>query len=83
MSILARIQRVEDRVVSLFVDLAERFGRVTPGGVVIDVPLTHDVIGRLVGSRRPTVTLALQGLAAEGVLRKRDDDRWEMAQSAM
>jgi CRP/FNR family cyclic AMP-dependent transcriptional regulator len=68
--------RVEDRVVALFGDLAERFGRMTGDGVVIDVRLTHEIIGRLVGSRRPTVTLALQGLDSAGVLRRLEGDRW-------
>lgn len=74
--------RVEDRVVALFVDLAERFGRVTPDGVTIDLSLTHELIGQLVGSRRPTVSLALQVLAAEGVLSRRSE-RWELAHGVM
>jgi CRP/FNR family transcriptional regulator, cyclic AMP receptor protein len=44
--------RVQERVVALFADLAERFGRVTAEGIVVDVRLTHELVGRLVGSRR-------------------------------
>ncbi len=73
--------RVEDRVIALFADLAERFGRVTADGILVDVPLTHDIIGGLVGSRRPTVTLALQTLASEGALERLDGNRWKLARA--
>lgn len=75
---MLHLPRVEDRVVALFSDLAERFGRVTLDGVVIDLRLTHRVIGRLVGSRRPTVTLAMQTLESDGVLTRGDGDRWTL-----
>lgn len=73
--------RVEDRVLVLFADLAERFGHVTPEGVLIDMPLTHDIIGGLVGSRRPTVTLALHRLASDGLLERLDANRWKLART--
>ena len=38
---------VEDRLVALFADLAERFGRMTADGILIDVRLTHEIIGQL------------------------------------
>jgi CRP/FNR family cyclic AMP-dependent transcriptional regulator len=77
------LPRVEERVVALFADLAERFGRVTAAGIVIDVRLTHEIIGRLVGSRRPTVSLALQSLDAEGVLCRLEGDRWRLRQGSI
>jgi CRP-like cAMP-binding protein len=80
---MLHLPRVEDRIVALFADLAERFGRVTPGGIVIELGLTHEVIGGLVASRRPTVSLALQTLAAGGVLSRLDADRWSLASSAV
>ena len=69
---MLHLPRIEDRVIALFSDLAERFGHMTPGGALIDVDLTHEMIGRLVGSRRSTVTLALQSLGASGTLVRRD-----------
>lgn len=60
-------------------DLAERFGRMTEDGIVLDLPLTHDLIGGLVASRRPTVTLAPQRLSAEGQLQRLAGDRWRLA----
>ena len=70
--------RAEDRIITLFTDLAERFGRVSADGILIDLPLTHDLIGRLTGSRRPTVSLALQTLHDDGLLAKHDDNRWKL-----
>jgi CRP/FNR family transcriptional regulator, cyclic AMP receptor protein len=48
---------------------------VTGDGVVIGLRLTHEVLGCLVGARRPTVTLALKDLGAAGHVRRRDDGR--------
>ena len=73
--------RVEERLIALFADLAERFGRVTADGIVVELALTHDIIGGLVASRRPTVTLALQTLASDGVLERLDGDRWKLART--
>ena len=80
---ILHISRVEDRILALFADLADRWGRVTPEGIVIDLALTHDVLGRLVGSRRPTVTLALAELAEAGALGRRPDGAWLLAASAV
>jgi CRP-like cAMP-binding protein len=80
---ILHLPRVEDRIVALFADLAERFGRMTPDGIVIDLALTHQVIGDLVASRRPTVSLALQTLGADGVVERLDDGRWHLAARAV
>jgi CRP-like cAMP-binding protein len=80
---ILHLPRVEDRIVALFADLAERFGRMTPDGIVIDLPLTHQVIGDLVASRRPTISIALQTLAADGVVERLDDGRWHLAAHAV
>lgn len=75
---MLHLPRIEDRIVALFADLAERFGHMTSEGVMVDLALTHDLIGGLVGSRRPSVTLALQKLASDGLLERRDGDRWKI-----
>jgi CRP-like cAMP-binding protein len=59
---MLHLPRIEDRLIALFADLAERFGHMAADGILIDLPLTHEIIGGLVASRRPTVTLALQSL---------------------
>jgi CRP/FNR family cyclic AMP-dependent transcriptional regulator len=68
--------RVEDRLVALFRTLSERWGRVTSEGVMVPLSLTHEALGRLIGARRPTVTLALKALARDGRLTRRPDGAW-------
>jgi CRP-like cAMP-binding protein len=58
--------RVDVRVLAYLWHLADRFGVVKPGAVKLDLPLTHAVLARLVGARRPTVTTALQRLIQLG-----------------
>lgn len=67
---------VEVRLHVLFWHLADRWGKVTPSGVVLDLPLTHEVLGRLVRSRRPSVSTALGQLADREVLLRREDGTW-------
>jgi CRP-like cAMP-binding protein len=59
----------------LFWDLADRYGRVHPDGVHLDLPLTHEALSHLAGARRPSVSGALTRLAAAGHL-ERDGRRW-------
>jgi CRP-like cAMP-binding protein len=68
--------RVEDRVLALFNLLSANWGRMTAEGVVVPLALTHEAIGRMVGARRPTVTLALRSLGADGRLLRRAGGRW-------
>src|SRR5436305_8294237 len=59
---ISSMPRVDARVQALFWHLADRWGRVTLDGVVVPVRLTHDMVGRLVGAHRPSVTPALSEL---------------------
>jgi hypothetical protein len=59
-------RRADVRLRTLFWHLAERWGRVTPQGVRLMLPLTHAVIAHLTGMRRPTVSLNLAKLEAGG-----------------
>jgi CRP/FNR family transcriptional regulator, cyclic AMP receptor protein len=68
-SITAHV-RVDVRVLAYLWHLADRFGVVVPGAVKLDIPLTHAVLARLVGARRPTVTTALQRLIQLCYLRR-------------
>src|ERR671929_1309879 len=63
---ISSMPRVDARVQALFWHLADRWGRVTLDGVVVPVRLTHEMIGRLVGAHRPSVTTALSELARGG-----------------
>jgi CRP-like cAMP-binding protein len=73
---IAQLPRVDQRLMAFFGHLAERWGRVAPSGVVVPLQLTHETLGRLIGARRPTVSLALKELAASGVLERRSDGAW-------
>ena len=63
---ISSMPRVDARVQALFWHLADRWGHVTLDGVVVPVRLTHDLIGRLVGAHRPSVTTALSELSRAG-----------------
>jgi CRP/FNR family cyclic AMP-dependent transcriptional regulator len=73
------LPRVEERVLALFWRLADRWGVVRPDGVVVELALTHALIGHLVGAQRPTVSLALQTLAEGGLLRRAQNGAWTLA----
>lgn len=73
---LLQMPRVEDRVHALLWLLAERWGRVTPDGVVLRLRLTHELLGQLVGAKRPTVSLALRELEGRGVVHRRGEGGW-------
>jgi CRP/FNR family transcriptional regulator, cyclic AMP receptor protein len=63
---ISSMPRVDARVQALLWHLADRWGRVTLDGVVVPVRLTHEMIGRLVGAHRPSVTTALSELSRSG-----------------
>lgn len=73
---LLQLSPVETRLLVLFWHLAERWGRVTPAGIVLPLPLTHQVLGQLVGSRRASVTTALKAVTASGVVERQEDGSW-------
>jgi CRP-like cAMP-binding protein len=72
----SHLTRVDARLELLFWGLADRWGRVGTEGIVLELPLTHQVLGRLVGAQRPSVTTALSDLARRGVIERRADGAW-------
>jgi hypothetical protein len=69
---ICQLPRVEERVLSILWLLAETWGQVTSRGTVLPLMLTHELIGLLIGARRPTVSLALRDLTEDGALLKQD-----------
>ena len=76
--------RVERRLLLKLRQLAERWGRVTPDGIRLDLRLTHQELANMVGAVRESVTIALGRLASAGeievrnrtlLIRRLDDDR--------
>jgi len=78
---VAQLPRVEQRIVALLCVLAEDRGRVVRDGVLVDLPLTHQAIGQLIGAKRPTVSLALKVLDANGLVRRRGSE-WLVSREA-
>jgi CRP-like cAMP-binding protein len=64
--------RVDVRLHMLLWHLAGRWGRVTSGGVILPMRLTHSVLAELAAARRPTVSSALAELARNGLARPVD-----------
>jgi CRP-like cAMP-binding protein len=60
-------QQVPARLARALVDLAERYGKVTSGGVRIDVRITHGQLAELVATTRETLTKVAGWLRAEGI----------------
>jgi hypothetical protein len=74
---IAAQPRLEVRLVLLLWHLASRFGRVERGGVRLPLPLTHQLLGRLVGAERPSVTHALGRLASAALVSGQDHE-WHL-----
>jgi CRP/FNR family transcriptional regulator, cyclic AMP receptor protein len=60
--------RLELRLVLLLWHLAARWGRVEPAGIRLTLPLTHRLLGQLVGAERPSISHALGRLAGAGLV---------------
>jgi CRP/FNR family transcriptional regulator, cyclic AMP receptor protein len=73
---ISQLNRVDRRLLALFWHLAERWGRITAGGVALPMTLSHRMLGQLVGARRPTVSTALGELVRQGELARRADGTW-------
>jgi CRP-like cAMP-binding protein len=69
---ICQMPRVADRVHAMLWLLADSFGRVGTAGTRVPLSLTHEIIGGLVGARRPTVTLALGELSKRGAVVQQD-----------
>jgi CRP-like cAMP-binding protein len=80
---VTRLTSARARLLLLFWLMAERWGVVTLGGVVVTLPLTHESLGALIGCERPTVTMTLGKLAERGLLRRQAHGRWLMTNEAL
>ena len=76
---LTNLKHVETRLLVQFWHLAERFGRVGLTGISIQLPLTHEMLGKLVGATRPSVTTALGRLAARELLVRENGSTWRLS----
>jgi CRP/FNR family transcriptional regulator, cyclic AMP receptor protein len=65
--------RADARIALLLWHLAERWGVVVADGILVPLPLTHRLIGQLVGAERPSVSHALARLASAGLVTREPD----------
>lgn len=72
MMALTQVRRLDLRLWLLLWHLAERFGRVCPEGIRVELPITHQTLAELAGARRPSASAALSRLARRGCLRQID-----------
>lgn len=63
--------RLERRLVLKLRQLAERWGRVTPEGVRLDLRVTHQELADMVGAARESVTVAFGKLQEQGEIELR------------
>jgi len=73
---VSHLKLVETRLLVILWYYADRWGRVTPGGVLLPVRMTHSLLARVVGARRPSVTTALGQLSQRGLVRRQTDGTW-------
>jgi CRP-like cAMP-binding protein len=73
---IGHMKRIDDRLLALFSHLGSKWGRVSPDGIVLDIPLSHGQIGDIVGCERPSVTTSLGRLRARGIVKRRGDRAW-------
>jgi CRP-like cAMP-binding protein len=74
---IAAQPRLEMRLLLLLWHLGGRWGKTEPGGLRLSLPLTHVLLGRLVGAERPSVTHALKRLAVAGWI-SGGEDGWHL-----
>ncbi len=73
---ISQMTGVDHRLHTLFWHLADRWGKVRKDGVLIPLDLSHQLLGKLVGARRPTVSTALALLAHEQRVTRCHDGSW-------
>jgi CRP-like cAMP-binding protein len=71
---IGQVRRLEHRMLLHLWWAAERLGRVTPAGLVVRLPLTHERLAAVVGAHRPSLTSALLKLERSGYVVRRGDE---------
>jgi CRP-like cAMP-binding protein len=71
--LISGLPAVEQRLLLTLMQLADRWGRVRPGGIFVPIRMSHEMLAGLVGARRPSVTSAIGNLQREGAIRRERD----------
>lgn len=80
---VTQARRADVRLRVLFSHLADRWGRVTPAGIVLPLQLTHTVIAQLTGLRRPSVSISLAELERSGEIVRLSKGAWRISPRAL
>jgi CRP-like cAMP-binding protein len=67
---ISSTKQVSTRLIRVLEWLAQRFGKISQQGCVIDLPLTHQSLSELIGSTRVTVTRILNDLERAGRIKQ-------------
>lgn len=70
------LPRTTERVLLMLWHFADRWGKVTPDGVLLQLPITHAAFASVVGTRRPSLTSAIGELREAGLLGTRGHGDW-------
>lgn len=73
---VSHLKLVEMRLLVILWYYADRWGRVTPEGVVLPLRMTHSLLARIVGARRPSVSTALGRLQDRGLVDRTEAGHW-------
>jgi CRP/FNR family transcriptional regulator, cyclic AMP receptor protein len=73
---VSHLKLVETRLLAVLWYFADSWGRVTPEGRVLPVRLTHGLLAKVVGARRPSVSTALGRLHDRGLVERIDNGHW-------
>jgi len=73
---IPQLRRADERLRLLFRHLAGRWGRVTPTGIVLTLPLTNQLISEIVCLRRPTVSTTMTRMAQDGEIVRQPGGRF-------
>ena len=73
---IGELRHVHLRVLLLLWHLSDRWGRVRPDGVYLDLPLTHELLAQMVGAHRTSVTVAVKRLTDEARLARGPGGTW-------
>jgi CRP/FNR family transcriptional regulator, cyclic AMP receptor protein len=79
---ITNLKHVETRLLVQLWHLAERWGRVGPEGIALPLPLTHEMLAKLVGATRPSVTTGLGRLASRGLVKCERGGAWRLSHAA-
>ncbi|MGH2878638.1 MAG: helix-turn-helix domain-containing protein, partial [Solirubrobacteraceae bacterium] len=70
------MRRTDARLLFLLSLLAARWGRVRPDGMRLSLPASHELLAKLIGTRRQAVTTALSDLRSRGLITILPDGDW-------